>query len=301
MRYEVIINSKSGSGFFQDAEKQEKLRRIFADSGHETRIQIVEPADLEHSIRKMAASEAEALIIGGGDGTITTAANLLKGTGKVLGVLPLGTFNLEARDLHIALDPFEAATQLLDSETIEIDLLMVNDECCLCATVIGFYPALAKSREDFHGRSWWAKSVRIVREIATVAVSSPALDLELSSEGKTIRRRTRLAAFSPGHYVESIGLIPDREDLASGKLSAYVSEHLTRLQMLKAAFGFLTGRLFGTDEMTLIESSEININVRRKKRIPIMIDGEIMDMDMPCRLRILPRALKVLRPRKPTT
>lgn len=300
MRYGVIINSKSGSGLFQDSEKQEHLRRIFAEGGHETRIRVVEPSALEDAIREMADSEVDALIIGGGDGTITTAANLLKGTGKVLGVLPLGTFNLEARDLHIALDPFEAAAQLIDSETIEIDLLTVNEECCLCATVIGFYPALAKSREDFHGRSWWAKSVRIVREIATVAVKSPALDLEISENGKTIRRRTRLAAFSPGRYVESIGLIPDREELASGKLSAYVSEHLSRPQMLKAAFGFLAGRLFGTDEMTLIESSEITINVRRKRAIPIMIDGEIMTMAMPCRLRILPRALKVLRPRKPS-
>jgi len=301
MRYEVIINSESGSGFFKDIEKEQRLRKIFTDSGHEARISIVAPADLDEAMRKMAESEADVLIIGGGDGTITSAAKLLKGTAKVLGVLPLGTFNLEARDLHIALDPFEAAKQLLDSEITEIDLLAVNDECCLCATVIGFYPALAKSREDFHGRSWWAKSVRIVREIATVAVKSPALDLEITAGGKTIRRRTRLAAFSPGHYVESVGLIPDREDLASGMLSAYVSEHLTRTQMLKAAFGFLAGRLFGTDEMTLIESSEITINVRRKRSIPTMIDGEVMDMEMPFRLRILPRALKVLRPRKPTT
>lgn len=300
MRYEVIINRESGSGFFKDPEKQQRLRRIFADSGHEASIKILAPADLDAAMREMAESEADALIIGGGDGTITSAAKLLQGTGKILGVLPLGTFNLEARDLHIALDPFEAANQLLDSEITEIDLLAVNDECCLCATVIGFYPALAKSREDFHGRSWWAKSVRIVREIATVAVKSPALDLEITAGGKTIRRRTRLAAFSPGHYVESIGLIPDREDLASGMLSAYVSEHLTRSQMLKAAFGFLAGRLFGTDEMTLIESTEIIIDVRRKKSIPTMIDGEVMDMETPFRLRILPRALKVLRPRKPS-
>lgn len=300
MRYEVIINSESGSGFFKDPERHSRLSEIFAESGHETGITIVAPADLEETIRAMVDSPADAVIIGGGDGTITSAAKLLQGTGKALGVLPLGTFNLEARDLHIDLDPFEAVRQLLDSETTEIDLLTVNDECCLCATVIGFYPALAKSREDFHGRSWWAKSVRIVREIATVAVSSPALDLELTVGGKTIRRRTRLAAFSPGHYVESIGLIPDREDLASGLLSAYVSEHLSRAQMLKAALGFLAGRLFGTDEMTLIESPEITINVRRKRSIPIMIDGEVMKMEMPCRLRILPRALKVLRPRKPS-
>ncbi len=299
MLYEAIINRDSGSGIFRDMEQQNRLKRIFSEKGHTLDLSVVAPTDLGKLLAQKAKSPGEALIIGGGDGTITSAAKLLQGTGKALGVLPLGTFNLEARDLHLSLDPFKAAGQLLDSDTVEIDLMEVNDECCLCATVIGFYPAIAKSREDFHGRSWWTKTIRIVREIATVAVRSPALNLEITSGGETIHRRTRLAAFSPGHYEESIGIIPIRDSLASGELSAYVSEHLTRAAMLKAAIGYLSGNLLDTEQMTRIESSEITINVRRRKSIPAMIDGEIVRMKMPCRLRIIPRALKVLRPRNP--
>lgn len=299
MFYEIIINSGSGEGFFQDQAKQKRLEQIFTDRGHRVELHIVAPEDLQATLEKLAKSDSDALIVGGGDGTITSAARLLEGSGKALGVLPLGTFNLEARDLRIALEPFAAAEQLLDSEIVDIDLLAVNDQRCLCTTIIGFYPALARSREEFHGRSWWAKTVRIVREIATVAVSSPALDLELTGNGETIHRKTRLASFSPGHYIESFGLIPDRDSLSSGELSAYVSEHLTRWQMLTAACGYLFGTLFDTEKMTRIESSEIIINVRRKHSIPAMIDGENQNMDLPCTLKIMPRALKVLRPRKP--
>ncbi len=160
MRYEAIINRDSGSGIFRDMEQQNRLKRVFSDRGHQLDLQIVFPKDLTDAVKKAAASQSEVLLIGGGDGTINSAAKLLNGTDKALGIIPLGTFNLEARDLKIALDPFEAAEQLIDAEIRKIDLMRVNNEVCLCATVIGFYPALAKSREDFHGKSWWRKSIQ---------------------------------------------------------------------------------------------------------------------------------------------
>ena len=297
MLYQIVINRKSGEGIFRDEVRQDQLKQIFTDRGHQVDLSVVEPDQLEATLKAKATSASESLIVGGGDGTITTAARLLHGTGKTLGVLPLGTFNLEARDLNLPLDPFEAAEKLLDAETIPIDLLKVNDEYCMCATVIGFYPALAKAREDFHGRSWWVKSLRIIREIATVAVASPALRLTITADGKTYQRRTRLTAFSPGAYEEDVGLIPRRMDLSSGKLTAYVSEHLSRGQMLYAAVGYLTGNLLDTEKMTKIESSSITLDVKRRKSLPTMIDGEILRITLPCRLEILPRSLNVLRPR----
>ncbi len=298
MFYEIIINRESGSGTFREKENQERLIQIFRDRGHEIGLSVVDPKQLDQTLREKAASEAQVIIVGGGDGTVTAAAKLLQGTTKTLGVLPLGTFNLEARHLNLSLDPFMAAEELLDAETVAIDLLMVNDEACLCATVIGFYPALAKSRESFHGRSWWRKSIRMVKELATVATKSPALNLELTEGGKTIRQRTRLAAFSPGRYEEGIGIIPDRPQLDSGNLTAYVSSHLSRGEMLVAAVGYLTGNLLDTDGMTRIESPQIHIDVKRRKSIPVMIDGEILKLKLPCELRILPGALRVLRARE---
>ena len=298
MFYEIIINRESGSGIFREKENQERLKAIFRERGHAIELSVVDPAQLDQVLREKAASEAEVLIVGGGDGTVTAAAKLLQGTGKALGVLPLGTFNLEARHLELSLDPFAAAEELLDAEAVAIDLLMVNDEACLCATVIGFYPTLAKSRESFHGSSWWRKTIRMVKDLATVAAKSPALNPQVTDGGKSLHRRTRLAAFSPGRYEEGIGIIPDRPELASGNLTAYVSSHLSRREMLGAAIGYLTGNLLDTDGMTCIESPQVRIDVARHKTIPAMIDGEIVSMKLPCELRILPGALQVLRPRK---
>ena len=301
MFYQAIINRESGSRIFADVHLQDELKQLFSDRGHQLDLLVVAPSSLEDALKDAAKSKALAILVGGGDGTLTSAAKLLQGSDKALGVIPLGTFNLEARDLQIDLDPFEAAKQLMDAEIETIDILQINDECCLCAAVLGFYPTLAKSREDIHGKSWWKKSIRIVREIATVAVSSPALALEVTSDGKTSRYRTRLAAFSPGHYQEAIGIIPTRDSLSSGELSAYISEHLTRTQMLTAAIGYISGKLLDTERMTRIETTELIVDVKRRKKIPAMIDGEIISLSLPCTMRILPKALKVLRPRIPAS
>lgn len=301
MQYDVIINRESGTGLFKEEEPRTRLSKVFSDRGHKVKIHVVPPAELEAALKTSAEGSADALLLGGGDGTVRTAAGFLRGTEKVLGVLPLGTFNLEARSLDIELDPFEAATQLMDADVVDIDLLTLNDHICLCNSVIGFYPTLAESQESYHGRSWWVKIFRMIRDLATVAIRTPILDLQITVDGETLRRRTRLAAFSPGKYEESIGLIPDRDDLASGKLTAYISSHLTRPKMLGAAIKFLTGKLFDTEGMTDIESAVITINVARRKHIPAMIDGEIVRLDMPCKLTILPKVLKVLRPRTPAS
>ncbi len=293
MHYDVIINQESGSGYFKEKKHREKLRALFTDKGHSVDLQILAPTDIDRAIQEKIASSGDILIVGGCDGTINATANSLLHRDKTFGVLPLGTFNLEARDLNLPLDPLQAAEKLLEAETAEIDVLRVGGHCCLCATVLGFYPALAKKRESFHGKAWWNKAIRIVYEICTLATRGPALELKLRDDGE-ITRKTRLAAFSPGLYHDNIGIIPARESLSSGKLNTYISSHLSRLQLLKASLKYLGGTLFNPEDMTMLETDRLQISTRKNKAIPAMIEGEIISLPLPCELRIEARALKIL-------
>ncbi|MGE9268893.1 MAG: diacylglycerol/lipid kinase family protein, partial [Verrucomicrobiales bacterium] len=240
-------------------------------------------------------SPAEFLILGGGDGTLSRSVGRLAGSGKVLGVLPLGTFNLAARDLSLPLDPLKAAEELLRGEVGEIDILRVNEHCCLCATVFGFYPALAKKRESYHGQAWWLKSLRIAYELAFVATKSRALRMELRGGGERRQLKTRLAAFSPGRYEDEFGLIPRRKDLAAGELFAYISRGRSRWDLLREGCKFLLGKVFDPEEMVLMRGRELELRVKGRRRLEAMIDGEILEVNLPCRLRIEAKALRVLR------
>lgn len=58
---------------------------------------------------------AEVLVAAGGDGTVRTVASALSGTGRAMGIIPIGTGNLFARNMDIPLDDIDAALSVATS------------------------------------------------------------------------------------------------------------------------------------------------------------------------------------------
>ena len=65
---------------------------------------------------------ADLVVVGGGDGTLREVAGVLAGTGVELGVLPLGTANLFARNVHIPTRLEGAISAALTAEARPVDL-----------------------------------------------------------------------------------------------------------------------------------------------------------------------------------
>src|SRR3546814_14302779 len=71
------------------------------------------PDDLQAAIRR-AAGSVDLVVLGGGDGTLNSAAPAPVATGLPLGILPLGTANALARTLGIPQDPPKAVRVNVD-------------------------------------------------------------------------------------------------------------------------------------------------------------------------------------------
>ena len=74
------------------------------------------------------------------DGTIDGIATVLADTGKVLGVLPLGTFNLFANRLNIPLDLEAAVHTAVNGSIAQINVGEVNGRVFLSRSSVGLYP-----------------------------------------------------------------------------------------------------------------------------------------------------------------
>src|SRR4051794_30612385 len=120
-RVAVVINARSGGLLGREQAAEEVAERLEA-AGLEA-ILIAEDAapDLDARLDLALATGAEAIIVGGGDGTISAAAQRLAGTATALGILPLGTMNMLAKDLGIPLDLTAAAAALAAGTTRVID------------------------------------------------------------------------------------------------------------------------------------------------------------------------------------
>lgn len=85
------------------------------------------PEDAGEGLARVAVSEGARLVLAaGGDGTVQAVACGLAGSGVALGVVPLGTGNLLARNLGLPLDRDGAVAVALEGRDRTIDLAAVQ-------------------------------------------------------------------------------------------------------------------------------------------------------------------------------
>src|SRR5258708_5039272 len=105
----VVVNPAAGAGL--SAAVQRALETLFPPGAcefHET----TPDAELPPIVRGAVERGANLVVAGGGDGTVSAVANGLIGSLIPLGIIPVGTANVLARELQIPLD-LDGACQLL--------------------------------------------------------------------------------------------------------------------------------------------------------------------------------------------
>lgn len=294
----VILNCESGTLVTLGPDVVEQgLKEVFEELGCVVEIRQVPGKDVKEALEKARDGDFDAVIVGGGDGTVATAATVFAGHDKPLGILPLGTFNLAARDVGMPLDWREAARALVTAPVGEMDLLDVAGNLYMCVVVLGFYPALVMGRPEYHG-NWVIKSMRTLWDALRSAATFPPLHLCLQEEGdKVIRHRTRIALLANNDYEDLFGIIPRRRTLDAGYFTVYVSKHHTQFGLIRSFFAWVMGRWKEDREIVTMRATDLEIRVTRKRRIPVMMDGELEKLAVPLRVKLVPKALRVIAPR----
>jgi diacylglycerol kinase-like protein len=95
----VNTQARSGADAYASAKKLLQQRGFVLDEFHA----VPEPARISGLVGQ-AVAQGHDLIVGGSDGTISAAGNVLQGKDVTCGILPLGTANSFARGLDLPLD-----------------------------------------------------------------------------------------------------------------------------------------------------------------------------------------------------
>jgi diacylglycerol kinase family enzyme len=296
-RYLLLLNRGSG-GNDRGLEAGDVCRTVeeaFREAGHEIDSRIVGPGQLESTLKQAVADAPDGIIVAGGDGTVSSAARLLGGTPIALGIVPMGTFNLAARDLGVPLEIEEAARFLAQAEVMAVDVLDVAGHACLCTTILGFYPEFARTfeRRD-HGGRWWKKAFKLITSLPRTFKEARPLRLSWKLEGSEGQARTKFSAFVPGRYKATAGIVPVRTDFRSGTLTAYIGRQRHAGAAMRGMLDYVFGRQEENAELTMFTAAKLELRAGRRKHAMVMIDGEIRRMEFPLELTVRPRHLKVL-------
>jgi diacylglycerol kinase (ATP) len=123
---EAVIIGNPNSGSAGDEGYLERFADTLRAGGLEVEVLNTERPD--HAT-KLAAAAGDRLVVAaaGGDGTVKEVLNGLS-KGSTLGILPLGTANVLARELGLPLEPEEACERILTGTPVRMDVRVAADE-----------------------------------------------------------------------------------------------------------------------------------------------------------------------------
>ena len=306
MRVALVLNGAAGALLGRPTEATAaRLGQILAEAGAEARVSVAEGPDLCRALDAAVASDAEAILVGGGDGTIIAAAERLlpenrAGTAqphgiRPLGILPMGTANLLARDLGIPLSPEAALPALLAGATRRIDVALVNDRVFLNSSLPGIAPRMVLQRERMRHNRGPLKWLRLVRAFFRGFDRGPRLHAVLQADGQPVRLVTRTLAITNNPLAEGFAAIHSRTALDGGTLGVYAARIDRRLDLWRLIARLVAGTWQHDRATAALAARRVNV-VSRRPRLWVANDGENHLLATPLRYRILPRALTVLVP-----
>ncbi len=288
----VLLNSRSGSASLDAATLRERLEQV----GFTATIDADQDWSFRARLRAARRSKADILVAAGGDGTATALAEVASETGKPLAILPMGTANLLARDLNLPLVVDNWITALPTFVERRIDLGRVNDRVFLHKVVIGFVPAIAAGREKLRGAASLAASLAFMGYAARRIIRARRIALEVTRDNEAPHiDRLQAVAIANNSYDEAFGAVFSRSTLDAGHLSVYKLTSVTLLKAVSLAAGVVIGR-WQDDAALTIETAEQVLIRSRRKRLKVMLDGEIEFLPTPLNFRIDKQALTVLAP-----
>ena len=303
MKFLVLLNGRAGAlAGTEPAAVEQRIVRGFARAGAAAEVHLVEAAQLDRVARDVAhAGDADAIIAGGGDGTLNTVANALLGSGKAFGVLPLGTLNHFAKELAIPLDLDDAVTTLARGRVEEIPVAEVNGRAFLNFSAIGIHPHAVEARDRATlARRVLSRTMTMVLALLRVLSRPPVYTVRITSPTDQFDRRTPSVIVCNNPYQMRAFGVEAASVANRGLLNVYVADSHRPYNVIRLLVRAMLRRLRReARHFTAVALPEFDVDARWVRTIRVSVDGEVTTMRLPLHYRIHPTALRVLMPAEP--
>lgn len=292
----VVCNVHAGSGAAEaEPSLDQQITALLAARGIGSTFRAFDPTSVGDDVSALVAEAPDALIVAGGDGTVRSVAAEMIGGTVPLGVLPTGTMNMLATDLGVPTQLESALDAVLGAPTVRIDAARVNGQVFLCAAALAVLPHLGRIRErvrDTRGLpilGLLARGVRMLRRF-------PRMLLRLEIDGRTHIVRTRAVVVSNNPLSAGPGSAPGRDLLDTGRLAVYVTNDRTQWDLFGIAAKLIDGTWQNSQRIRVLLGHSVRVSTPGLSMMSVMVDGEVIQMDLPLHFAIEPSALIVLAP-----
>ena len=297
MRFKAYFNRDGGTFRTTDmAAYAEKTGQVFRDAGHEIECHVVAGKEMVRAIEK-GASEAgtEALLAGGGDGTISAAAGIAWKAGLPLGIVPAGTMNLFARSLKLPLDIWAVLDVLANGRVEDADIGSADGRPFVHQFSAGMHARMVRLREAMTYASRLGKIAANVRASVGVVLDPPQFEVEFDVEGHQEHRIVSAISVSNNPFGNNSLMFS--EEVNTGQLGFYLTDPLRPTGAAKLAIDILRGRMRQNTAITEMRARSVDLHFPKLyHKANCVLDGELLPLGRNVSIRLHPGEFKVIVP-----
>lgn len=285
----LVVNTRSRRGAHAFAEAKDRLTEagMTLDAAYPVR-----NAERLPEIVRFAVDQGHRyIIIGGGDGTISSVVDHFAYTKVVFGVLPLGTANSFARALGIPLDVAGAVEILVDGKVADVDLGKINGDYFANGSSIGLPAAVGKTVP--HKLKRWLGRVGYLLAAAHCFVRHQPFRCEVVADGRAMSLEALDIRIANGGYQGGV-LVAEEAEIDSGDIVVHVITERSKWRLPKEWARVALGLPFAPSKMEVLRARELRIDTTPRQ--DVAVDGEVVTQT-PVEISVAREALLLMVPR----
>lgn len=283
----LIINPHSRNG---QAEALEGAVRLLEAAGLE--VSVCESESESHLVSLIKDYERKdgIVIIGGGDGTISSALQPLHSCKRTLAIFPMGTANDLARSLGVPENLLEAAQVIVDGRREHISLAKVNNEHFFINVAhmglgVDVTRELTSDSKKFFGVfAYLGAFLRAIKRNKSFKVHIKTDDWHIST-------RVIHLAIGNGRFYGGGNIVDQRSTLLDGQLNLFFIKPQRWWQLLLLGPSLRNGALDPTDRIVRKASEKFSIQTSKPKELEA--DGEFKTTT-PVEFEVIPKAIEAI-------
>ena len=288
-RATLVVNamSRRGAAVFDEARDKLQAAGVKLIDAH-----AVQNPEIMEPVVKAAIAKSPMVIIGGGDGTLSSTVDYFMGSDTVFAVLPLGTANSFARTLGLPLDLDGAIDVIAKGRRKRIDLGMIDGDYFANAAALGLSPLIADTVP--HGLKKYLGMIGYLIWAARVAFKFRPFKLRITlDDGTVVKSWATEARIANGTHHGGVELVEDQA-LDSGDI---VIQAVTGKSIWGLAWSwFATLLKLRHRAQTTTEWRGRKLQLEARPAQKISIDGEIAART-PVTVEVARGAIEVAAPR----
>lgn len=284
----LVVNAQSrkGRALFRRATFRLREAGIRLIAAHAIR----EPGQLIPTVKRAVASGAPMVIVGGGDGSLSSAVDELVDHPCVFALLPLGTANSFARTLGIPIDLDGAIQTIVTGKRRRVDLGVIDGDYFANSAAMGLSPLVAETVP--HNLKKYLGRVGYMLWASWCAWGFKPFHVTIELDGERHEMDGLEVRIANGHYHGGVELV-DAAEVDSGEIVVQV---VTGREKNRLAWNWIATLLrLESRKETVVDFHARKLKLITDPPLPISIDGELLG-HTPATIEVAERAIEVVVP-----